>query len=378
MDTVYSQKNNCCGCSLCEYVCPKNAIKMVTDNGFVYPEIDNELCVDCKKCQKLCPIIKNCGQNAQQKCYAARHKDKSVINASSSGGVFTALSDYILNENGIIFGAAFTDEMKLVHTTAETSEERDKMRGSKYIQSNCTGIYAKIDSELAKNRPVLFCGTPCQVGAVRNAFPDRKNLYLADIICHGVPTPLVWEKFVDFIESKYGQKLSDYKFRNKENGWRTYSALAQFKNGKTMRENNFTGSYIELFRYDVCIRSSCTVCPYASTSRPGDITIGDFWGIENIFPDIDDNKGVSAVICNNEKGAKLLDSVKDSLELYQCDIGDISAKQPNMSKPSKPSVKAEAFIHDLNNMPFDSVLRKYTRVGIRQRTVDIAKKILRK
>lgn len=378
LDTVYKDAVNCCGCSLCEYVCSLNAVSMKYENGFLFPEIDNNLCVNCGKCQKLCPFLKISKNSESQTCFAAKHKDNEIRKESSSGGVFTALSDAILKRNGIIAGAVYNDQMELIHTAAESFEERDRMRGSKYIQSNCTGIYKKIKEALLQDREVLFCGTPCEVAAVKNAFPNSDKLYLADIICHGVPSPQVWRNFVEYLEKRYSNKLCDYKFRDKTQGWRTYSALARFTNGQTETNNDITGSYIELFRYDVCLRPSCTVCPYTDSFRPGDITIGDFWGIENIIPEIDDNKGVSAVICNTDKGRLLLDSVKSDLLLYECSVEDIKKRQPNLSHPSSCSNKAEAFNKDLNSMPFDKILHKYTRVGLKRKMIDFTKKVLKK
>lgn len=380
MHTVYNEKSDCCGCALCEHVCPKNAIKMTDADGFSYPVINQELCIDCGLCAKKCPFSKP--KQTESNCiesYAVKNKDTDVINNSSSGGIFTAVSDYILSKHGYIIGADFDSNMNVIHTVAATVKERNRMRGSKYIQSNTSGIFDTLKNLLQKEKPILFTGTPCQCAAVKAAFPDNKNLFIIDIICHGVPSPDIWKKYVAFLENKYGKKLSLYSFRDKDTaGWRTYSARLTFEDGSVIHHNNITGSFIELFRYDVCMRQSCTKCPYASMHRQGDITIGDFWGIENIMPEISDNKGISAVMVNSEKGRDLFTKSSDSISFFPCKQTDIAKKQPNMSAPSQFSNKYEEFNQNMKTMSFDEILKKYTRVGIKRRLIDTAKSILRK
>ena len=375
--SVYKEKSACSGCSLCEYVCPQNAIKMAEKDGFLYPEINPELCIDCGLCVKKCPFSEK--KKEESNClqaYAVKHKDKSVIKSSSSGGIFTALSDYVLSRNGFVIGADFDGNMNVVHTVADNKEARDRMRGSKYIQSNMSGIFATIRKLCAEEKPVLFTGTPCQAAAVRKAFPDKENLYIIDIICHGVPSPDVWKKYVAFIEKKYGRRLKYYSFRDKEkSGWRGYSARLTFDDGSEEAHNDITGSFIELFRYDVCLRQSCTQCPYASLHRQGDITIGDFWGIEAVMPEISDNEGISAVMINSDKGKALFEAVSADIISYPCTQADIAKKQPNMSAPSQYSNKADSFNADLKALPFEEILKKYTRVGVKRKFVRLFAKL---
>ena len=378
METVYRTPKDCCGCALCASVCPKNAITMQDKEGFLYPVIDQTLCVDCGLCAKKCPFAHSTDRESNcLEAYAVKHSDPAVIEKSSSGGIFTAVSDYILASGGAVIGADFDGEMNVVHVVAQTAAARDRMRGSKYIQSDTTAVFSHVHELLADGRPVLFTGTPCQAAAVRTAFPRAERLFIVDIICHGVPNPAVWKRYVSFIEKKYGKKLAFYSFRDKaKSGWRQYSAKLTFTDGSTVSHNNVTGSYIELFRYDVCTREACTQCPFASPHRYGDITIGDFWGIENVLPEISDNKGISAVMINTPKGKTLLEAVKSGLAVYPCSQADIAAKQPNLSRPSGFSNKADAFRTDLAAMPFEHVLKKYTRVGVKRRLIDAVKSIL--
>lgn len=380
MNNISSLRQKCSGCGLCEHLCPKNAITMVEKDGFLYPNVNENTCVYCGVCVKLCPV--NSEKLTESNCieaFAVKHKDSNVIFNSSSGGIFTALSDKILENNGYIIGADFDDDMNLVHTTTSTTEGRDRMRGSKYIQSNTVGIYKAIRDLLNEDKPILFTGTPCQAAAVRKAFPNKDNLYIVDIICHGVPSPEVWKKYVEFIEKKYKKKLTFFSFRNKSlSGWRKYSAKLTFDDKTEILHNDYTGSFIELFRYDVCLRPSCTECNFTSMNRQGDITIGDFWGIENTIPEISDNKGISAVMINTEKGKRLFEQIKDKINVYPTTQKDIAKKQPNLSVSSSYSNKASSFKQDLNNMPFEKILKKYTRVGLKRRIIDTIKKFLKR
>lgn len=377
MDTVYQDIHNCCGCAMCESICPKNAIKMTMINGFLYPEINHSLCIDCGICAKKCEFNKE--KKNEINClnsYAVKHREEAVIDSSSSGGIFTALSDYILSNNGVIIGADFDKNMNVHHTIATTIPERNRMRGSKYIQSNLSGIYNEIALYLKNETPVLFTGTPCQVAAIKSYFPNEQNLYLIDIICHGVPSPDVWKKYVDYIETKRKKKLVFCSFRDKKtSGWRQYSMKLMFDDDTIETQNNISGAFIELFRYDVCLRPSCTKCPYSSLNRVGDITIGDFWGIENVLPEIDNNKGISAVMVNTKKGETLFSQISDDICKYNVSCENIAKSQPNLLKPSLHSKKAEEFSKDFKNLPFEKVLKKYTRVGLQRRIIDTIKKI---
>lgn len=380
MQSVYSSPAACCGCALCAAVCPKDAITMREIDGFSYPHIDETLCVDCGLCVKSCPFP---GEKQEESntlaAYAVKHTCPHVVAESSSGGIFTAISDYVLSLGGTVIGADFDGDMVVTHVVAHATEQRDRMRGSKYVQSDTRRVYTLVKENLKKGAPVLFVGTPCEAAAVRARFPREDNLYIVDIICHGVPSPWVWKQYVAYIEKVYGKKLSFYSFRDKATaGWRKYSAKLTFEDGSTVRHNNKTGSFIELFRYDVCLRPSCTACRFTSKNRVGDLTIGDFWGVEAVLPDFSDNKGVSAVMVHTEKGQHLLEAVGESITAVPCSEADIAAKQPNMQNPSQYSNKAAAFKADLVSLPFEKVLKKYTRVGIKRRVIDAIKAALKR
>lgn len=377
MPALFKDPTQCCGCSACADICPKGAISMIRRDGFSYPEINKALCIECGLCTSVCTFGQE--KNTQSNCiraYACK-AEEPVRMQSSSGGIFTALSDHVLELGGVIYGAAFDSSMVLRHARATTPQKRDAMRGSKYIQSNTAGIFRQVKADLKEGRQVLFTGTPCQVAALK-AFlkKDHANLLLVDIICHGVPSPEIWEQFVTYLNEKYHAQVTDYSFRNKQVSWRRYSATVKLSDGRVIPENDHTGSFIELFRYDVCMRPSCTVCRYASHHREGDITIGDFWGIENVLPELDDNKGVSSIMVNSPKAEAFLEQIKDRLTLAECTQEQIAAGQLNLSKPSRPSNKAVPFQADWKVLPFRKLLRKYTRVGIKRRVIDFIKSLM--
>ncbi len=376
MIELFNSPEACCGCAACADICPKGAITIQRKNGFDYPVIDQNLCVQCGMCKKVCAFQKEkITESNCIKAYACKNSE-SVRMHSSSGGIFTAASDCVLNKGGVVYGACFDEAMVLRHTRATDAIGRDAMCGSKYIQSRTVGIFRRVKQDLDDNEYVLFSGTPCQVASLKSYLgKEYDNLICVDIICHGVPSPEVWGRFAAFIQSKYNGRMVDYSFRNKEVAWRRYSPVVTFEDGTVIGENDYTGSFIELFRYDVCLRPSCTACRYTSLHREGDLTIGDFWGIENVFPQMDDNKGVSSVMVNTQKGAAFLGEIQSKLELNACTQEQIAAKQPNMFRPSQYSNKAESFRNDYKSIPFPDVLKKYTRVGMKRRIIDAVKRI---
>lgn len=378
MEKVYDRVEECCGCGLCADMCPTAAITMEMWETFYYPKIAPSKCIDCGRCRRVC-IIKQPYRELSlpEKAFAGKLIDDQNRLNSSSGGAFTALSDVVLKDGGVVCGATFDELMRVRHTIATTVTQRDKMRGSKYVQSDTAAVYAQIEKHLKEGKRVLFCGSPCTAAAIKRRFAGKdKQLFVADLICHGVPSPAVWSGYVSYLESIYKKPMVGYTFRDKQKGWRSYHALATFSDGTIVKDNDAVNSYLELFTYDLCLRPSCTACPYACPKRVGDVTLGDFWGVENHLPQFDDGMGISAIFVNTPKGEKWLSKADDSLQLLPCAVRDIAAGQKNLRHPSKASVKAKSFANDLKLLPFEKVLKKYTRIGKKRRLIDGVKKLL--
>jgi coenzyme F420-reducing hydrogenase beta subunit len=381
MMLIYERKEECCGCTACKSICPKQAITMIADEeGFLYPSINQELCIECNLCKQVCPFSDNyrtSGNYDQPLVYAAKHKDDNVRMNSSSGGMFTAISDYILDIDGVVYGAAFDEKFVVRHQKAETAEERNKFRGSKYVQSNLIGVFEDIKKELKKERTVLFTGTPCQnagLGSYLNKNYD--NLYLCDIVCHGTPSPLIFKNYIKYCERKNNNSIKEYYWRFKGNGWHSHTEKAVYADGKEDSTSLLSQSYKELFYSHVTLRPACHNCKFCNFSRPSDITIGDFWGIEKSMPDFDDNTGVSLVLTNSTKGQELFERI--SKNLYYRESNTTDCLQHNLHTPSQPSPRRDKFWQDYKNKGFEYVLKKYTGYGFVGQSKKAAAKVLNK
>ncbi|MDD2391373.1 MAG: Coenzyme F420 hydrogenase/dehydrogenase, beta subunit C-terminal domain [Bacilli bacterium] len=363
MISVFDRKEECCGCTACMNICPTKAIKMVEDEeGFLYPKIDQALCINCGKCRKVCPFqneINISNKLSKPTVYAVKHNKESVRMKSSSGGVFTAISDYVLNNGGVVYGAAFDENFNVIHKKAETSEECNKFRGSKYVQSDLSNVYKQIKDLLKSDRQVLFSGTPCQTAGLKsfltNSRTNTDNLIINDIVCHGTPSPKIWLDYIDFIEK--GNKLKSYSFRFKERGWHGYNIMAEYKNGKRKINTKELKIFTNLFSSDLLLRPSCHNCKFANIDRKSDITIGDFWGIEKTMPGIDDNKGISLALVNTVKGEQVFEKIKENIDFWENKIED--SLQPNLISPTKKPLKREVFWEYYYKNGFLFIAKKY-------------------
>lgn len=291
----------------------------------------------------------------QPKVYAVHHKNQEIRDASRSGGIFTAISDAILNNDGIVYGCTLDNNFKAVHIRASNTENRNKMRGSKYIQSNLGDTFRNVKNDLVTGKTVLFTGTSCQVAGLRKYLgKDYDNLICLDIVCHGVPSPKIWEEYIKWQEKRKKSKVKSVDFRNKiDYGWRSHIETLVFENGKKKDSQVFT----YLFYKHYILRPSCYECPYKSVMHPGDITIADYWGIEKAAPEFDDNKGVSLVLVNNQVGQRMFDSVTDMLKYKQTRIED--SMQPPLEKPFEKPLEREQFWKEFNNYDFEFIAKKY-------------------
>lgn len=306
----------------------------------------------------------------QPKVYAVKHINEDIRAASRSGGVFTALSDLILKDGGIVYGCVLTEDFTAVHIRAESEVERNLMRGSKYIQSKLGNTFENVKKDLLTGRKVLFSGTSCQVhGLKRFLRTDYHNLFCVDIVCHGVPSKKVWLEYLCWQERKNHSKVVGVDFRNKKNfGWHDHVETIYFENGKFESSRIFKN----LFYGHTILRPSCYECPYKSVMHPGDITIADYWGIENAAQEFDDDKGVSLVLVNNEVGENIFEQVKDELVWKQTELKD--SMQPPLKEPFPKPKNRKQFWNDFQDKSFTYVTKKYGGIGLKH---DI-KKFLRK
>lgn len=369
MISVFDKKDECCGCTACKNICPTKAIDMIPDEeGFLYPEINQELCIDCGLCRSLCAFQNEYNTYSNlgtPKVYAAKHKDKNVRMNSSSGGAFTAISDYVLGNKGIVFGVAFDENMNAVHRRANTSEERDKFKGSKYVQSDLKSTYKEIKQLLEEDIQVLFTGTPCQTAGLNKFLGghNTKKLILCDIVCHGTPSPLMWRDHIEYLEKKEKSKVANYYCRHKVKGWHTHTEMVIYNNGKKDYKSTISQKHKTLFYSHNILRPSCHNCKYTNLIRPSDVTIADFWGIEKYMPDFDDNKGVSLVLVNTEKGEQIFKDITKSLIIRESNIKD--CMQRPLKEPSKPSQSRVEFWEDYKTHGYDYIIEKYAGYNLK-------------
>lgn len=290
----------------------------------------------------------------RQRVFALRHKDTAELGKSQSGAAFAALSDRILDEGGVIYGVGYGDCMKVMHKRAVTKVERDTFRGSKYVQSSIEGIHFSILKDLKDGKTVIFTGTPCQVASVKKFIPDdlREKLILVDLVCHGVVAPGLWHDYVSYLEGKYRSRIIDVKFRDKKFGWHAQRESFTFANGKIIHPRF-------LIYNNMLIKEACTRCPFSNMNRVGDMTIGDFWGVENVFPGFaDDNRGCSLVICNTSKGHRLFDEIKPGVDIMEVKSPK-DCLQMNLQHPTPLHPKHIKFMETYRGKGFKKAMRSF-------------------
>ena len=305
-----TDKHNCCGCNACGDICPKQAISFKFDNeGFWYPEVDMQKCIDCGMCEKVCPCLNVKEAKQPIRVFAAINPNEGIRMTSSSGGVFWMLVERIIGDGGVVFGAAFDNEWMVCHSSAESLGEAKEFRGSKYVQSRVNGCYKQVQDALKQGRKVLFSGTACQISALKEYIrKDYDNLFTVDVVCHGVPSPGIWNDYIKTLASS--KTIKSINFRDKRTGWRNYVFSVQFSDGSELKESHNKNLYMIGFLHDLYLRPSCHSCKFKACSCGSDITLGDFWGIEKLVPEIDDNRGVSIVLINTPKGEEIIKALE--------------------------------------------------------------------
>lgn len=356
---IYDSKSECCGCGGCVSICPKHAISMVEDeNGFIYPVVDNDVCILCGLCKKICAYQNQLERYEPMEAYVAVSKTTDV-SKSASGGVFSALAYSVLKEAGIVYGVTMEEKAGILrphYIGIERLEDLHLLQGSKYVQSFTDDIFSEIKQYVKVGRKVLFAGTPCQVGELRKFLgQEYDNILLVDIICHGVPSNRFLNDYIEMLESKYHKKIVGFNFRDKTNGWGLNGSVI-FYDGKTKFLSTDESSYYTLFLKASIYRESCYTCKYADTRRGGDITIGDYWGVAKQHPDIVSNevdikKGVSCLIVNSRKGKNYFDKYALNFQVWKSTFEKVSEYNEQLVRPSKKFVD------------YDEVMNLYQKEG---------------
>lgn len=339
-------KKSCCACTACESICPKQAISMLPDeNGFIYPYVAAEKCINCNLCQKVCSYQNNLPEISDKKVFVAVSQNTDLT-TSASGGLFASLAQSVLNDNGVVYGSAMlyeNEQLYVKHIKVTSTEQLNLLKGSKYVHSNTQGIFSDVLTELKCGKTVLFSGTPCQVAGLKGFLrKDYPNLYTIDIICHGVPSEQLFQQYIAFEENRYDSKITTFRFRDKKQGWKLHGSMT-FDTNETICFEPEKSSYYQLFLNSYTYRENCYSCPYASAHRPGDITIGDYWCIELVHPElivenggeIDHEKGVSCMIINNDKGDELLSNYGSGIKYWKSSYENASKYNRQLTAPSQ-------------------------------------------
>ena len=357
---------SCAGCLACYNICKHNAIAInYDDEGFVYPSIRLELCVGCKSCEKVCPINGNLHKNAvSDKAYAAWAKDKKILRNSSSGGLYSVIANYVLRNGGVVFGAAFDKDWNVCHIAASCEEDFAKTRGSKYVQSYIGTTFQEVKSFLYHGKMVLFSGTPCQIAGLKSYLDfdhcETGNLYTIDLVCHGVPSPLVFRSYLNFLEKKFQSSVVEFTCRDKKWSWWRFNYRAKFANGckyyGKWEEDYFSRGFLREF----FLRSSCHQCAFATEQRCGDFTLCDYWGYYRKEGELDNkDMGVSLVIPNGEKAKELYKMIIPSVVSYERDIEEAMKSNQAFHRCFAVSPIRNEFWKDFREKGFEGVAEKY-------------------
>ena len=367
-------KTECMGCHACFNKCPKQAIEMVEDEkGFKYPKVNKEKCIECGLCEKVCPIINNRKILNEPKAYAIINKKNEIREKSSSGGIFTLLAEYVIKNGGVVFGAAFDENWNVKHYYVEDIQDINIFRGSKYMQSIIGNTYKQAEEFLKDDRIVLFTGTPCQIEGLKAYLgKEYDKLYTQDIICHGVPSPKVHNIYLEYLKKKFkANKIENISHRDKVKGWKNFNTEIKFDTGK-YTETHDKDLYMQAFLRDTILRDSCYDCKFKKKNRISDITLADFWGIQNILPEMDDDKGTSLMIINSKKGNNLFENIKNNVKYQEVDFENAIRYNQSMIKSVNMDRNRDKFFENLDKIEFDKLVKKYTY------TPRIARRIIRK
>lgn len=397
-------KQDCCGCAACVQRCPKHCISMKEDSeGFLYPVVDEGMCIDCGLCEKVCPIINRPEKLPVKEVLAVKNRNEAERMASSSGGVFIALAKKTIERGGVVFGAVFDENWEVMHTYAETFDEVKLMMGSKYLQSRIGECYREAETFLKQGREVLFTGSPCQITGLHNYLrKDYPNLLAVDFLCHGVPSPGVWRKYLQEALPDAARRaaagkntvlssslksvpvITGIEFRDKTlNGWKKFSFVVRGsaskadKNSVLLSDIHYNNPYMKGFLADVYLRPSCYQCKYKNGVGHSDLTIADYWGINQLMPDFDDDKGVGLVLLTTEKGKIVFDNL--NMEVRASSLGDAMRFNGGFKEEVKVHPKRSRFFKGfIQNQNLSRLIERVTHLSLCKRAIRKTKNVVKK
>lgn len=358
-----TDKSQCCGCTACSSICPKKAIVMKQDEeGFVYPIIDKTKCVNCGLCDKVCPVKNAKENNKNQHAYIFQNSNDEIRRESTSGGAFTAIAEYVIKNNGIVYGAIFDDNYKVIHTGIDRKEELYKFRNSKYVQSEICNCYPEIKEHLDNGKMVCFSGTSCQVEGLKNyLMKDYENLILVDVVCRAVPSPLIWKKYLKLRQKEY-KNIEKIMFRDKYYGYK-YSNLSIYNKNNDKKQEYHKGvdsdPYLRAFFTNICDRPSCYECKFKKSHRESDITIWDCFDVEKYNKEFDDDKGTNRILTHTEKGDKIIKELAKNNKSQEIDVEKATKGFLAIFQPVKKNDKREQFFNDANTLSEEELFAKY-------------------
>lgn len=368
-------KVDCCGCEACVQICPKRCIDLSRDSqGFLYPIVDVEFCIDCGLCEKVCPIINKATpyHNVPSTLYAVKSSDDAIREQSSSGGFFSLIADYVLAKGGVVYGAAFDAAFNICHSRVDNIADLHKLRGSKYVQSRIGQTFSECKIDLKAGKLVLFTGTPCQISALGHFLrKDYDNLIKIEVVCHGVPSPMIYQQYLKetVIKDVEDRTITKVNFRKKIGSWKKYFFTVEYKDRDQIFEyiECVTDSlYMQGFLSDLYIRPACFECPAKNFISGADFTIADFWGQEYTFPEFDDDKGVSAVFANTIKAQEVFNKL--NAVVIEKPFADFIKYNPSLVKPPLQKYSYDKFwklYTKTNNLRFSIVKARDNSLFIR-------------
>lgn len=353
-----TDKSKCSGCHGCANICPKKCISMEYDEeGFWYPKVNYDLCINCGLCEKVCPILNDLSIDNSPKAYACFNRNENIRKESSSGGVFTLLASYVIDCGGVVYGAAFSDDFQVKHISVTEKEKLYLLRGSKYVQSKLGNTYTEIKNLLNNGKMVYFSGTPCQIdGLLRYLNTSYDNLICQDIVCHGVPSPKLWQHYLKQFSLEQDAKIY---FRDKSTGWDSYSFTIKQKD--QFQQPASQNEYMKVFLKDLCLRPSCYDCHSKGLKRNSDITLADFWGVREVCPEMYDNKGTSLVFINSKKGKELFEKIKPEIEYKEINIHQAVQYNPSSYKSVEIPKNRDKYMREVFNSDFHNSSSKYLK-----------------